>query len=41
MGQRNNKGAAIANGRLFRGTPIGHLLAFDAATGALLWDRTS
>lgn len=40
MGQRNNKGAAIGNGRLFRGTPDGHLLAFDAATGALLWDRT-
>jgi len=40
MGQRNNKGAAIANGRLFRGTPDGHLLALDAATGTLLWDRT-
>ena len=40
MGQRNNKGAAIANGRLFRGTPDGHLLALDAATGALLSDRT-
>jgi PQQ-dependent dehydrogenase (methanol/ethanol family) len=36
---RGNKGAAIANGRLFRGTPDGHLLALDAATGALLWDR--
>ena len=40
MGQRNNKGAAIANGRVFRGTPDGHFLAFDASTGALLWDRT-
>jgi alcohol dehydrogenase (cytochrome c) len=40
MGQRNNKGAAISNGRVIRGTPDGHLLALDAATGALLWDRT-
>lgn len=36
---RSNKGPAIAKGRLFRGTPDGHLLALDAATGALLWDR--
>ena len=40
MGQRNNKGAAIAGGRVIRGTPDGHLIALDAATGALLWDRT-
>lgn len=40
MGQRNNKGAAIADGRIVRGTPDGHLLALDAATGTLLWDRT-
>ena len=40
MGQRNNKGAAIAGGRVIRGTPDGHLVALDAATGALLWDRT-
>jgi len=39
MGQRNNKGAAIASGRVIRGTPDGHLIALDAATGALLWDR--
>jgi alcohol dehydrogenase (cytochrome c) len=36
----NNKGAAIANGRVFRGTPDGHLVALDAANGALLWDHT-
>jgi len=40
MGQQNNKGAAISNGRVIRGTPDGHLLALDAATGTLLWDRT-
>jgi alcohol dehydrogenase (cytochrome c) len=39
-GQRNNKGAAIAGGRVIRGTPDGHLIALDATTGALLWDRT-
>ena len=35
----NNKGAAIAAGRVIRGTPDGHLIALDAKTGALLWDR--
>ena len=40
MGQRNNKGAAISGGRVVRGTPDGHLIALDARTGALLWDRT-
>jgi alcohol dehydrogenase (cytochrome c) len=40
MGQQNNKGAAIASGRVIRGTPDGHLIALDASTGALLWDRT-
>jgi alcohol dehydrogenase (cytochrome c) len=39
MGQHNNKGAAIAAGRVIRGTPDGHLIALDAKTGALLWDR--
>ena len=39
MGQHNNKGAAIAGGRIIRGTPDGHLIALDAKTGALLWDR--
>ena len=32
MGQQNNKGAAISNGRVIRGTPDGHLIALDAAT---------
>ena len=36
---RNNKGAAIADGRIFRGLPDGHLIAIDAKTGALIWDR--
>lgn len=35
----NNKGAAIAGGRVIRGTPDGRLLALDAKTGAVLWDR--
>lgn len=39
MGQHNNKGPAIAAGRVIRGTPDGHLIALDAKTGALLWDR--
>jgi alcohol dehydrogenase (cytochrome c) len=39
MGRHNNKGAAIAAGRVIRGTPDGHLIALDAKTGALLWDR--
>jgi alcohol dehydrogenase (cytochrome c) len=37
--QPNSKGAAIAGGRVIRGTPDGHLIALDAETGALLWDR--
>ena len=39
MFQPNNKGAAIADGRIVRGFPDGHLIALDAKTGALLWDR--
>ena len=35
----NNKGAAIAGGRVLRGTPDGRLIALDAKTGALLWSR--
>lgn len=38
--QPNNKGAVIAGGRIIRGLPDGHLIALDAKTGALLWDRT-
>ncbi len=33
-----NRGAALYEGKVFRGTTDGHLLALDAATGALLWD---
>jgi len=32
-----NRGAGYADGRLFRGTPDGHLLALDAKSGAVLW----
>jgi PQQ-dependent dehydrogenase (methanol/ethanol family) len=35
----NNKGAVIAGGRVIRGMPDGHLIALDAKTGALLWQR--
>ena len=35
----NNKGAAIAQGRVIRGTQDGHLFALDAKTGVVLWDR--
>lgn len=34
----SNRGLALYDGRLFRGTADGHLLALDAANGALLWD---
>ncbi len=37
--QPNNKGAVIAEGRVIRGTPDGHLIALDAKTDSLLWDR--
>ncbi|MDB5560832.1 MAG: hypothetical protein JWN11_250 [Hyphomicrobiales bacterium] len=33
-----NRGVAIAEGRLFRGTTDGHFFALDAKTGALLWN---
>lgn len=33
-----NRGAAYADGRLFRGTQNGHVLGYDAATGKKLWD---
>jgi PQQ-dependent dehydrogenase (methanol/ethanol family) len=36
-----NRGAAYLNGRLYRGTPDGHLLALDAKTGAVLWNNTA
>lgn len=37
-GLANNRGVALADGRLIRGTPDGHLIALDAETGKLLWD---
>jgi len=33
-----NRGVGFSNGRLFRGTGDGHVLALDATTGTLLWD---
>jgi len=32
------RGVGYADGRLFRGTPDGHLIALDAKTGAVTWD---
>ena len=34
---RNNRGVAIKDGYLVRGTPDGYLLALNADTGALVW----
>jgi PQQ-dependent dehydrogenase (methanol/ethanol family) len=34
-----NKGVALANGRIIRGTQDGALYALDAKTGELLWER--
>ncbi len=36
---RNNRGVAVANGRVVRGTSDGYLLALDASDGRLLWAR--
>jgi alcohol dehydrogenase (cytochrome c) len=33
-----NRGVAYADGRIVRGTGDAHVVAFDAATGTLLWD---
>jgi alcohol dehydrogenase (cytochrome c) len=33
----SNRGVAVMNGRVFRGTCDGRLIALDAATGRLLW----
>lgn len=33
-----NRGLAIYDGKLFRGTTDGHMLALDATNGKLLWD---
>jgi alcohol dehydrogenase (cytochrome c) len=37
IGQRVNRGAAYLDGRLFRGTEEGDMLAYDAATGRKVW----
>ncbi len=35
-----NRGAAVMDGRVFRGTQDGRVLAYDAATGKRLWEAT-
>jgi alcohol dehydrogenase (cytochrome c) len=35
-----NRGAAVADGRVFRGTQDGRVLAYDAATGRRIWEAT-
>ncbi len=35
-----NRGFAYLDGRLYRGTADAHVIALDAATGHVLWDRT-
>jgi PQQ-dependent dehydrogenase (methanol/ethanol family) len=37
-GVPTNRGLALYDGKVYRGTTDGHLLALDAATGALLWN---
>lgn len=34
-----NRGVAVARGKVFFATPNGHLLALDASSGRLVWDR--
>ena len=34
----SNRGVALYRGRVYRGTPDGHLLALDAQNGHLIWD---
>ncbi|WP_085314751.1 pyrroloquinoline quinone-dependent dehydrogenase [Derxia lacustris] len=38
---RSNNGATIAEGRVFRGTNDGYLIALDAVTGRLLWQTAA
>lgn len=33
-----NRGAAYSDGRIYRGTPDGHLIALDAKSGRVLWN---
>ena len=37
-GITTSRGIAIYDGKVFKGTPDGHLIAVDMATGKLLWD---
>ena len=39
MGFQRNRGVAIKDGRVIRGTPDGYLLALNAETGTQLWAR--
>jgi PQQ-dependent dehydrogenase (methanol/ethanol family) len=39
LGFQRNRGVAIKDGRVIRGTPDGYLLALNAETGAQLWAR--
>lgn len=39
FGNANNRGAAYLDGRLFRGTVDGRMLALDARTGEFLWEN--
>jgi alcohol dehydrogenase (cytochrome c) len=39
LGFQRNRGVAIKDGRVVRGTPDGYLLALNADTGAQLWAR--
>ena len=34
-----SRGAALKDGKLIRSTPDSHLIALDAQTGALIWER--
>jgi alcohol dehydrogenase (cytochrome c) len=38
-GFERNRGVALKDGRVVRGTPDGYLLALNAETGSLLWAR--
>jgi alcohol dehydrogenase (cytochrome c) len=37
----NSRGSAYLDGKIFRGTPDGRLIALDASTGRILWDNVT
>jgi alcohol dehydrogenase (cytochrome c) len=37
----NSRGSAYLDGKIFRGTPDGRLIALDASTGEILWQNKS